>query len=170
MHAPFQYRRQFTKAALENIKKRKENYDKHGQHIAVTLSPVAGDKLPLLVKLPCLSSYFQRFPKETVYWNHSEGLFNGIYYLPQKFTSKPLPIACTASKRTYGTVGTDIVSEVKTTDKFDLLRRAYQSVALNVLVSSQHKVDMKEPADRINYRTDQDLDNLGKAKSYFCIS
>ena len=164
MHAPFQYRRQFTKAAIENIEKRKEIYDKHGQHIAVTLSPVAGDKLPLLVKLPRLSSYFRRFPRETGYHNHSEGLFNGLYYLPQKITKKRLPIASTASKKTYGTQGTSMCNEVKTTDKFDLLRRAYQSVALNVLVSSQRKVDLKDPADRINYRTDQDLDNLGKAK------
>ena len=157
MNVPFEYRRNFTKGALENIEKRKEIYDKHGQHIAVTLSPVAGDKLPLFVKLPCLSSYFRLFPEETGYQNHSEGLFNGIYYLPQKVTHKKLPIRSTASKRYLGRTGTDMASEIKTTDKFDLLRRAYQDVARNVMVSSQRKVIMKDPSDQHNYRTDKNL-------------
>ena len=154
MHAPFQYRRKFTNAAIENLEKRKEIYDKHGQHISMTLSPVGGDKLPLFVKLPRLSSYFRRFPKNTGYQNHGEGLFNGIYYLPQKFTTKPLPIRSTASQLKYGNIGIDMRDEVKTTDRFDLLRRAYQGIAKNVVVTSQRQVKMKEPAHLHNYRTD----------------
>ena len=48
MHAPFLYRRKFTNAAIENLEKRKEIYDKHGQHISMTLSPVGGTNSPYL--------------------------------------------------------------------------------------------------------------------------
>ena len=169
MHTPFQYRRQYTKSGLENIEKRKESYDKHGQHISVTLSPVAGDKLPLFVKLPRLSSYFRKFPPYTGYNNHGEGLFNGIYYLPRIFTYQELPMD-TGSQLKYGELGTDMHDEVKTMGKFELLMRAYQDVAKNVTVSSQRQVSMKEQAFIHNYRTDQVLIDAGKSQCHLYIS
>ena len=52
MMAPPQFRRTYSNTSMRNIQNRKEYYDKHGQIICITLSPVSGHKLPLLVKFP----------------------------------------------------------------------------------------------------------------------
>ena len=59
MHAPFQYRRKFTNAAIENLEKRKEIYDKHGQHISVTLSPIGGGTNSLICETATTFVVFQ---------------------------------------------------------------------------------------------------------------
>ena len=59
MHAPFQYREKFTNAAIKNLEKRKEIYDKHGQHISVTLSPVGGGQTPLTCETATTFVVFQ---------------------------------------------------------------------------------------------------------------
>ena len=64
-----------------------------------------------------------------------------------------MPIRSNASQLKYGNIGTDMHDEVKTMDRFDLLRQAYQGIAKNV-VTSQRQVKMKEPAHLHNYRTD----------------
>ena len=71
--------------ALHIIKNRKEYYDKHGQMIGITMSPVSGHKLPLLVKFPHTTSYFRRMSVMSRYHDNSEGLFNGVYYILRKY-------------------------------------------------------------------------------------
>ena len=50
--APPQHWRPYSMTALHVIENRKEYYDKHGQMICITMSPVSGHKLPLLVNFP----------------------------------------------------------------------------------------------------------------------
>ena len=52
MMAPPQHRRLYSNMALHVIENRKEYYDKHRKMIGITMSPVSGHKLPLLVKFP----------------------------------------------------------------------------------------------------------------------
>ena len=100
--APPQYRRPYSNMAMHVIENRREYYDKHGQMIGITMSPVSGHKLPLLVKFPCTTSYFRRMSVMSQYRHNSEGLFNGIYYIPRKYDSEELPIGNILSISNYG--------------------------------------------------------------------
>ena len=62
MFAPAQYRTKKSATVLGELETRKELYDKHRQHIAITYNPVGGHKLPFLVKFPRLLSFFRQLP------------------------------------------------------------------------------------------------------------
>ena len=102
MMAPPQHQRPYSMTALHVIENRKKYYDKHGQMICITMSPVSGHKLPLLVKFPRTTSYFRRMSVNSRYHDNSEGLFNGVYYILRKYDSGELPIGNTQSISSYG--------------------------------------------------------------------
>ena len=167
MFAPAQYRTNKSNTVLGDLETRKELYDKHGQHIAITYNPVGGHKLPFLVKFPRLSSFFRRLPLESPYRQHSEGLFNGVYYIPQKFDEGELPIGNTVAKTKYGTVDQygdtmDFRTRVKESFSYLTLKDAYKCVSENVSVSSQCTVKMKSNNKLSNFRRSPNLIQNGK--------
>ena len=157
MFAPAQYRTNKSSTVLGELETSKELYDKHRQHIAITYNPVGGHKLPFLVKFLRLSSFFRRLPLESSYRQHSEGLFNRVYYIPQKFDEGELPIGNTVAKTKYGTVDQygdtmDFRTRVKECWSYLTLNDAYQRVSENVSISSQHTVKMKTDDKVTNFR------------------
>ena len=162
MFAPAQYRTKKSFTVLGELETRKELYDKHGQHIAITYNPVGGHKLPFLVKFPRLSSVFRQLPPESPYRQHSEGLFNGVYYILQKFDEGPLPIGNTVAKTKYRTVDQygdtmDFRTQVKECWSYLTLNDAYQHVSKNVSISSQHTVKLKTDDKLTNFRCSPNL-------------
>ena len=167
MFAPAQYRTRKSDMVLGELESRKELYDKHGQHIAITYNPVWGHKLPFLVKFPRLSSLFRRLPPGSPYRQHSEGLFNGVYYIPQKIDEGLLPIGDTVFKTKYGTVDQygqtmDFKTQVKETWMYLALKDAYERVSENVSISSQRTVKLKSEDKLTNFRTSRNLIDNGK--------
>ena len=161
MLAPAQYRRKYSNTAICMLENRKEYYDKTGQMICITMSPVSSHKLPLLVKFPHMTSYFRRMDTTSPYSNNSEGLFNGIYYILRKYTCNKLPIGNTSGLSNYG-YEVDMCHWVKGTDMFAILKNAYKDLSINVNITSQCKVRMNIPEKLHNFRTDDDLKQHGK--------
>ena len=160
MMAPPQHRRPYSMTALHVIENRKEYYDKHGQMICITMSPVSGHKLPLLVKFPRTTSYFRRMSVMSRYRDNSEGLFNGVYYIPRKYDSGELPIGNTRSLSNYGS-WFDLRERVKETQMYGILKTAYTNVHRNVYITSQRKVTMKKEQLLYNFRADPHLKTNG---------
>lgn len=163
MLAPGQYRRKYSSSALKNITNRHERHDKHGQLIAVTLSPVSGHKLPFFVKFPRISSTPRRIDELSRYEKHSEGLFNSLYYLPRKFDERDtLPIGNTCGVSTYAMVERfDLWNRMKDKEKYQLLLLAYGDVEKNVHISSQRRVTLKKENQLTTFRQDPFLINAG---------
>ena len=168
MFAPAQYRKAKSKTVMKELESRKELYDKHGQHIAITYNPVGGYKLPFLVKFPRLSSFFRRLPKDSIYSAHSEGLFNGIFYIPRKFDEvQKLEIGDTAAQGDYNVVDRkgrpfDFMDRVKECATYEALKEAYRKVSANVSVTKARTVKLKADEHKTNFRRDQDLKDNGK--------
>ena len=167
MFASAQYRTNKSNTVLGDLETRKELYDKHRQHIAITYHPVGGHKLPFLVKFPRLSSFFRRLPPESPYRQHSEGLFNEVYYIPQKFDEGELPIGNTVAKTKYETVDQygdtmDFRTRVKESFSYLTLKDAYKCVSENISVSSQRTVKMKSDNKLSNFRCSPNLIQNGK--------
>ena len=158
--APPQHRRPYSMTALHVIENRKEYYDKHGQMICITMSPVSGHKLPLLVKFPRTTSYFRRMSVRSRYRDNSEGLFNGVYYILRKYDSGELPIGNTQSISNYGS-SFDLRERVKETQMYRILKTAYTNVHRNVYITSQRKVHMNKEQLLYNFRADPDLKTNG---------
>ena len=145
---------------LHVIENRKEYYDKHRQMICITMSPVSGHKLPLLVKFPRTTSYFRRMSVMSRYHDNSEGLFNGVYYIPRKYDSGELPIGNTHSLSNYGS-WFDLWERVKETQMYGILKTTYTNVHRNVYITSQRKVTMKMEQLLYNFRADPHLKTNG---------
>ena len=160
MMAPPQHRRPYSNTALHVIENRKEYYDKHGQMICITMSPVSGHKLPLLVKFPRTTSYFRRMSVMSRYRDNSEGLFNGVYYILRKYDSGELPIGNTRGLSNYGS-SFDLREQVKETQMYGILKTAYTNVHRNVYITSQCKVHMNKEEKLYNFRADPDLKTNG---------
>ena len=161
MLAPPQYRRTYSNTAMRNIDGRKEYYDKHRQFISITFYPVSSHKLPLLVKFPHTTSYFRRMGTDSLYCNNSEGLFNGVYFIPMKYNKGSLPIHDTCSISNYG-YHMDMRDWVNGTRKYTILKTAYENVSRNVYITSQRQVHMKKVEMLHNFRTDDELNTNGK--------
>ena len=160
MMAPPQFRRTYSNTSMRNIQNRKEYYDKHGQIICITLSPVSGHKLPLLVKFPRTTSYFRRMDITSIYRNNSEGLFNGVYYVPRKYDKETLPIGNTRSISNYG-YSFDMRDRVKSSQMYAILNEAYRDVSRNVYITSQRQVHMNREEQLYNFRTHPQLNTNG---------
>ena len=161
MLAPAQHRRKYSNTAMHVLENRKEYYDKTRQMICITMSPVSSHKLPLLVKFPHMTSYFKRMDTMSPYSNNSEGLFNGIYYIPRKYGRNKLPIGNTTGLSNYG-YEVDMHHRVKGTEMFAILKNAYEDLSVNVNITSQRKVRMNIPEKLQNFRTDDDLKQHSK--------
>ena len=161
MLAPAQHRRKYSNTAMRVLENRKEYYDKTRQMICITMSPVSSHKVPLFVKFPHMTSYFRRMDITSPYSNNSEGLFNGIYYIPRKYGRNKLPIGSTTGLSNYG-YHMDMHDWVKATEMFDILKNAYKNLCINVNITSQRKVQMNIPEKLQNFRTDDDLKQQGK--------
>ena len=163
-----QYRKSKGECVLKELEGRKEWYDKHGQHIAITYNPTYNRKLPFLVKFPRLSSFFRQLPCDSIYYNHNEGIFNGIYYIPRNFEEvQTLELGDTAARNNYGSVDNqgrefDIMNRVKDSTTYLALQDAYGRISDNVKVSTVGSVKMKAERHRKNYRQDTGLINRGK--------
>ena len=101
------------------------------------------------------------------YQQHSEGLFNGVYYILQKFDEEELPIGNTVAKTKYGTVDQygdtmDFRTRVKECFSYLTLKDAYKRVSENVSVSSQHTIKMKSDDKLSNFRCSPNLNQNGK--------
>ena len=149
------------------LDRRNEIYDKKGQHISITYNPVGGNKLPFLVKFPRLTSYFRRMDPNSIYRLHSEGLFNGLFYIPEKFEEGKLPIGITRSSTRYNTLDNqgrqyDFVNRVKGSLKYMTVRDAYKRINEKILVSNVGTPDMKAAGQSTNFRTDDELAAAGK--------
>ena len=167
MFASSQYRKKYADTPMGELEKRKELYDKKGQHLSITYNPVGNQKLPFLAKFPRLSSYFRRMPHNSIYRLHSEGLFNGLYYIPEKFEEGPLPVGSTRSVSRYGTLDDagrphDFVNRVKGSLNYVTLRDAYKRINEKILVSNIGTPEMKSADQSTNFRTDPQLAADGK--------
>ena len=157
MMTPPQYRSTYSNTSMRNIQNRKEYYDKHGQIICITLSPVSSHKLPLLVKFPRMTSYFRRMGP---YQNNSEGLFNSVYYVLRKYDKETLPIGNTCGISNYS-YSFDMWDRVKRTQMYAILNQAYRDVSRNVYITSQCQVHMNREEQLYNFRTDPQLNANG---------
>ena len=167
MFASSQFRKAYADSVLSDLEGRKEWYKKSGQHVVITYNPVSGHKLPMLAKFPRLSSYFRRFPQDSPYRNHSEGLFNGMYYIPRQFEERALPIGDTHAGNKYGCLDPeglhfDFKNKVKRSPGYNVLLDAYTRVPENLSVSKVNRVTLKNEAARTNFRTNPGLKQNGK--------
>ena len=165
MLAPGQYRRKYSKTSMKEVEGRRELYDKHGQHISITYNPTMGQKLPLLVKFPHLSSYFRLMPQNSIYRQHCEGLFNGVYYIPREFEDARLPTNNCQPLHKYGynAFGNhlSILRNVKESQSYKVLRSAYRDVPKNVSVTTQGTVRIKSESKQTNFRQSDELKDAG---------
>ena len=155
MFASSQYRKAYADSVLSDLEGRKEWYKKSGQHVAITYNPVSGHKLPMLAKFPKLSSYFRRFPEDLPYRNHSEGIFNGVYYIPCKFEEGRLPIGDTHAINRYGCLDErlqhfDFKNKVKRSPSYAVLHVPYTRIPENLSVSKVNRISLKNEAARTN--------------------
>ena len=168
MWAGAQYRKSKGDGVLKELEGRKEWYDKHGQHIAITYNPTYNRKLPFLVKFPRFSSFFRQLSSDSIFYNHNEGIFNGIYYIPRNFEEViTLELGDTAARNNYGSLDDqgrefDFMNRVKDSTTYQALQDAYERISSNVKLSTVGSVKMKPEKHRTNYKQDTGLINRGK--------
>ena len=61
---------------------RTQQYDRRDQYHAVTHNPRLGRKLPMVVKLPMISPFFEQV-SHLPYANQRRGIFNGLFIVPE---------------------------------------------------------------------------------------
>ena len=71
-----------SKGQLTFVKKRTQKYSKQTQYYVHTFNPKAGHSLPFFVKFPKVSEYFEQIPRNHMWNQHRQGLYNGMFFVP----------------------------------------------------------------------------------------
>ena len=82
MHFILAYMDKLSKGQLTFVKKRTQKYSKQTQYYAHTFNPKAGHSLPFFVKFPKVSEYFEQIPRNHMWNQHKQGLYNGMFFVP----------------------------------------------------------------------------------------
>ena len=71
-----------SKGQLTFVKKRTQKYSKQTQYYVHTFNPKAGHSLLFFVKFPKVSEYFKQIPRNHMWNQHRQGLYNGMFFIP----------------------------------------------------------------------------------------
>ena len=82
MHFIPAYMDKLSKGQLTFVKKRTQKYSKQTQYYVHTFNPKAGHSLPFFVKFPKVSEYFEQIPRNHMWNQHRQGLYNGMFFVP----------------------------------------------------------------------------------------
>ena len=133
-------------------KNRKQQYDKRNQLHSVTHNHRLGHKLPMVVKFPFISRFFEEAKPPHPYRAHRLGIFNGLYIVPEgEGLEFELPSVKTGDY--------DPVSDFFETPRFKLLNHGfnmmYQKIDLSPVVS------LNEAKRKIKFTEDETLKDYG---------
>ena len=71
----------YPKYVCKFQKNHSQKYDRRGQYHAITHNPKLDHKLPMVVKFPMISPFFEQITN-LPYANQGLGVFNGLYIIP----------------------------------------------------------------------------------------
>ena len=149
METAVYHRRVYGKNASSWLAHRNQQYSKTGQYVSVTMSPKKTWRLPFFVHFPTVTTYFRRLPQYDPLRKNSEGLFNGMYYIPDTTSYVDnIPINPVIFYKT------DCFELIRKHERYRLLEYATESVhtlfdlegsnKLNLLPLESKKVVMKD--------------------------
>ena len=154
MNSCLNYTVPYGKDVRKELKNRSQKYNHVGQFFSTLFSPKMGHKMPLLIKLPCISSLFSKIPPEhhlrKVLSKNSEGLVNRLYYMPNKFPSTGMELPAVKSLKI------DLKKNFKMTRKIEILKKVYKAVKKNLNFKNTGAVKMKDQKDWIKFEEDKE--------------
>ena len=82
MHFIPAYMDKLSKGQYTYVKKRTQKYSKQTQYYAHTFNPKRSHGLPFFAKFPKISQYFEDVPRNHIWSQHRQGLYNGMFFVP----------------------------------------------------------------------------------------
>ena len=82
MHFIPAYMDKLTKGQYTYVTRRTQKYTRQTQYYAHTFNPKPAHGLPFFVKFPSISKYFEEIPRDHIWSQHRQGIYNGMFYVP----------------------------------------------------------------------------------------
>ena len=135
-------------------KKRKQQFDRRGQYFSLTHNHYLGNKLPMAVKFPKISQFFETIPKDHPWSRHRLGIYNGLYVVPENVQG---PFQIPGVKiNNY-----DPLPEFFRTPKFKLLDRAFNLIYKKLSIVNGI-VSLNQQNKSLDFTKDEDLIKYSK--------
>ena len=156
MHFIPAYMEKLTKGQFSYVTKRTQKYSRQTQYYTHTYNPKPSHGLPFFVKFPSISTYFEEIPRDHMWSQHRQGIYNGMFYVPAQPNTDQQNFKI--PQVIFGNV--NITEKFKTTSHYKLIQtldRIYDKLYFD---TSEHVHLRNEDMD---FTKDEDIQAAGRS-------